>query len=289
MEASSWDDKIDYLRNTRWTLYNDDYIEFLVKNVWKITEPIRLIDFGCGYGFMGLKLLPMLPLGSTYTGVDAGGALLAHAKELFAQLPYESEFIRADIQTVSLERKYDMAISHAFLMHMPNPKEILHKMIDCVEDQGRIACFEAHWIANMASYYFEGVDQSDLVQLGPTQRLYESDTKREGKDGNIGIKLPVYMSELGVKQVQCRVSDRVNFLDLNTGLENRNKLANSMRPSPCGEKEEFVHNLMMRGMTAQEASQQYECERRFEAALHPDAYFAEASSMKISFGLIDRT
>ena len=29
--------------------------------------------------------------------------------------------------------------------------------------------------------------------------------------GNIGLKPPVYLSELGVKDIQCRVSDKVNL------------------------------------------------------------------------------
>ncbi len=37
--------------------YNDDYLEFLVKIVWRIDQPVKMIDFGCGYGYLGLKLL----------------------------------------------------------------------------------------------------------------------------------------------------------------------------------------------------------------------------------------
>ncbi|WP_408070210.1 hypothetical protein [Butyrivibrio sp. JL13D10] len=33
-------------------MWNNDYFEFLVKCVWKIDKPVRIIDFGCGYGFL---------------------------------------------------------------------------------------------------------------------------------------------------------------------------------------------------------------------------------------------
>jgi len=36
-----WDEKIEYLMNTRNLYYNDDYISFLVNHVWKITMPVR--------------------------------------------------------------------------------------------------------------------------------------------------------------------------------------------------------------------------------------------------------
>lgn len=61
-----WDDPIEYPRNMRWLYYNDDYLEFLVQRVWKIEKSVDIIDYGCGYGYLGLKLLPLLPEGSTY-------------------------------------------------------------------------------------------------------------------------------------------------------------------------------------------------------------------------------
>jgi len=284
-----WDTKIEYLRNSKQAMYNDDYIEFLVNSVWKINKPVHLIDYGCGYGFLGLKLLPLLPEGSKYTGVDAGEALIRHAKELYAVLPYECDFMVADVQTIVLEQKYDMAISHAFVMHTPNPKKILQKMIDSVVDGGMIACFESHWIGNMSNYYFDGIDQSELIQLGPTQRLYEGDAKREGKDGNIGLKLPVYLSQLGMKQVQCRVSDRVNVIDPTLNPVETDKLATALRPDRPGDKEPFVRRLIDRGMTAEEAERQYECENRFVDAMDGTRYFTHAPNMTITFGRISRS
>ena len=56
-------------------MWNDDYMEFLIEKVWKINNPVDLIDFGCGIGFMGLMLLPLLPKGSTYTGIDIKACL----------------------------------------------------------------------------------------------------------------------------------------------------------------------------------------------------------------------
>lgn len=43
-----WDDQLEYLMRTRDLYYNDDYLEFLVKNVWKIDKPVDLVDYGCG-------------------------------------------------------------------------------------------------------------------------------------------------------------------------------------------------------------------------------------------------
>lgn len=211
MSEYYWDSKIEYLRNTRWLYYNDDYLEFLVKNVWKLNAPVNIVDYGCGYGYLGVKLLPLLPEGSTYTGIDKGEDLIKEAREVFDKLPYSAEFIQGDIEDMFVHRQYDVAICHAFLLHMANPRMILQKMIDSVLDGGRVICFEPHWIANTANYGFDEIQHSEVVPLGILQKLYEESAKDSGKDGNIGMKLPIFLSQLGLRNVECRVSDKVNF------------------------------------------------------------------------------
>ena len=43
---------------------------------------------------------------------------------------------------------------------------------------GKIICFEPHWISNMASYLLDGEKQSEFIQLGVLQKLFESDTQK---------------------------------------------------------------------------------------------------------------
>ena len=59
----------------------------------------------------------------------AGEALIAEARELFRSLPYETEFIEGDATEIELKNKYDIAVSHAFLLHMSSPKNDVEKMI----------------------------------------------------------------------------------------------------------------------------------------------------------------
>lgn len=132
MKDYYWDNKIEYLSQTRGLYYNDDNFEFLVKAVWKIDSPVNIVDLGCGYGFLGSMLLHLLPYGSKYTGIDAGKELINRAKEIYKGSSFDTKFIQGDIQEMDFEQKYDIAICHAFLLHMPNPHEILQKMINSV-------------------------------------------------------------------------------------------------------------------------------------------------------------
>lgn len=288
-----WDNQIEYLRNTRWLYYNDDYLEFLTQRVWKIDRPVSIIDYGCGFGYIGLKLLPLLPEGSTYTGLDKGKELINNAKEIFRNTPYQTNFIVEDIEEVEITGQYDIAICHAFLLHMTKPVEILQKMINSVVDNGRIICFETHWIANMSNYSIDGVDQSKVIQLGILQKLFEEDSRQNGKDGNIGMRVPIILSQLGVKNVECRVSDRVNFLDQNIEETKRVRLFQSLREEGLGqipgEINEVINSLMQRGLTQEEAYRQYKAEKMFSEEFEEKSWLTYAPNMKITFGVVKRS
>ena len=288
LETYDWNNKLTYLKNTRDLYYNDDYVSFLVNTVWKITKPVHIVDYGCGYGYLGLVLMPLLPEGSKYTGIDSGETLLADARELFRLLPYDSEFLEGDATEIELNDKYDIAICHAFLLHMTTPETMLEKMIHSVKKGGKIICFEPHWISNMASYLLDGEKQSEFIQLGVLQKLFESDTQRNGKDGNIGMKIPIYLSELGVKNIECRVSDKVNFLDSNMHHNDKNDLYQSLKEEGIagdpGDKQQFVERLIARGLTYDNALAQYEAELRFFNIFHVYSSFVYAPNMKITFG-----
>ncbi|USK99557.1 class I SAM-dependent methyltransferase [Bacillus tropicus] len=291
LETYNWNSKLTYLKNTRDLYYNDDYISFLVNTVWKINKPVHIVDFGCGYGYLGLVLMPLLPKGSKYTGIDSGGTLLAEARELFRLLPYESEFLEGDATEIELKDTYDIAICHAFLLHMSSPKTMLQKMMHSVKKGGKIICFEPHWISNMSSYVLDGEEQSEIIQLGVLQKLFESDTKRNGKDGNIGMKIPMYLSELGVKNIECRVSDKVNFLDSNIHHKDKNDVYHSLKEEGIadnpGDKQQFIERLMARELTYDDALAQYEAELRFFKAFHLYSFLVYAPNMKITFGDVE--
>ncbi|WP_141435079.1 class I SAM-dependent methyltransferase [Bacillus cereus] len=288
METYDWNIKLTYLKNTRDLYYNDDYVSFLVNTVWKITKPVHIVDYGCGYGYLGLVLMPLLPEGSKYTGIDSGETLLAEARELFRLLPSESEFLEGDATEIELNDTYDIAICHAFLLHMSSPKTMLQKMMHSIKKGGKIICFEPHWISNMSSYFLDEENQSEIIRLGALQQLFESDMQKSGKDGNIGMKIPTFLSELGVKNIECRVSDKVNFLDSNMQHNDKQSLYHSLKEEGIagnpGDKQQFIDRLMTRGLTYDDALAQYEAELRFFKAFQMHSSLVYAPNMKITFG-----
>jgi SAM-dependent methyltransferase len=292
MEEYYWDTQLEYIKRTRDLYYNDDYLEFLVNSVWKISKPVHIIDFGCGYGYLGLKLLPLLPRGSKYTGIDKGQQLINKAIDYFHSLPYETEFFVADTNEIELESKYDIAVCHAFLLHMSEPKKMLQRMVNSIVNDGKIICFEPHWISGMSSYELGGYEQSQIVPLGILQKLFEESTNKTGNDGNIGAKVPKYLSELGVKNIGCRVSDKVNFLYPDKDQQDKQKLFYSLKEDGVGgepvNKDKFIDSLIKRGVTFKEAQEQFEAELLFSQVFNMDSSLIYAPSMKITFGEINK-
>lgn len=143
----------------------------------------------------------------------------------------------------------------------------------------------------MSSYVLDGENQSEIIKLGALQKLFEKDAQRNGKDGNIGMKIPMYLSKLGVKNIECRVSDKVNFLDSSMHHNDKHSLYHSLREEGIadnpGDKQQFIERLMIRGLTYDEALAQYEAELRFFKALHIHSSLVYAPNMKITFGDIE--
>lgn len=288
-----WDQRIEYLRNTRWLYYNDDYLDFFFSKVLKIEQPVNVIDFGCGYGFLGIRILPLLPEGSTYTGIDKGEKLIETAKEYYSGLPYKSDFICVDINEYLPVRKYDVVMCHALLLHVTNIEYTLNKMIRSASDNGKIICFEPHWISTVANFNMENEDQSKILPLGILQKLYENGYKKYKINGNIGIRLPFLLTKLGVKDVQCRVSDKVVFYDPASSDPKNDELYKSIKEEGFARKianiDEMLDDLACKLDSESEAEILLNAMCLHSEAQTSKSYITWAPTMKITFGSVKKT
>jgi len=99
-----WDDAAEYLRQSFVLHHNEDYLEFLVRQVWKLDGICRLGEFGCGSGRMGLQLMPLLAPGSSYTGIDQSAKLVATGRQVWASTPWPAEFHQGSIYETPFAR-----------------------------------------------------------------------------------------------------------------------------------------------------------------------------------------
>jgi SAM-dependent methyltransferase len=222
---TDWDDKYDLLSATRPLYHNPDYWRFLVRDVWRLDDrPRSFVDFGCGYGWAGLFLMPLLASGSDYTGLDRSAPLLEKGRALFARGSRQARFVLGDATSSPFDDdQFDVAFAHALLMHLAEPRKALAEMIRVTRDGGLvIACDASHNAINALLHVHE-TDEQDHTPLSLFQTMNADVRRRTGVDGNIGMKTPVLMHQAGLREVEARVSDavRLSFPPLNTTAKER--------------------------------------------------------------------
>lgn len=206
-----WEGRMEYLRDSRKHLWNPDYFSFLVERVWKLNKPINVIDFGCGMGYLGSVLLPLLPEGSTYTGLDIGAKLLEDGRTAFADSPWEVDFIEQDLFQYEPGEKYDLAICQCVLVHISSPKTILKKMMESVIPGGKVICIEPNWAFTNMGVYRHGMEVYSYEDAGTHQKLHDYSLQKGSADRYIGIKIPAIMNDLGLQNIDIRINDKASL------------------------------------------------------------------------------
>ena len=207
--------KENSLYKNRKYFWNNDYLEFLIKNVWRVEEPVDFIEFRCCEGYLGQQLLDIMPNGSTYTGID-NDYFTDKAKKRFSNSDYTTEFIASDLYAFKTAKKYDIAIIQTGLRHMNHPMEVLKKMIDSVKKGGLIICVDVNREFENDGLYIECLDYDYLCTTFDFHKAWKKDLECEGRDYAIGMRLPFYMRQLGLHDVDVRMNDRVSFVHPDT-------------------------------------------------------------------------
>lgn len=150
--------------------------EYMVEKVWKIDKPVKVLDCGCG--FVGLLIMPLLPKGSTYTGIDLAEKLLEEGQKLFADKDYEVRFLQKDVYEYHVKEQYDLVICQGVLRHLDTPEAFLKKMIEFAKK-------DAHW---------------------------RTELEQQGRDYAVAIRTAHMMQKLGLREVDVRMKDKVAFV-----------------------------------------------------------------------------
>jgi len=256
-----WDNADEYLRQCFILQHNEDYLEFLVRRVWKLDQACRLVEFGCGSGKMGLQLMPFLAQGSIYTGMDESSRLVSSGHQLWANTPWQAEFHIGSIYAAPFtENAFDVAMTHTVLMHVPYPERVLQEMIRVTRPNGLVVACEANRNAHTAMLHIEEVNHQETVPLELFQTINREIRKRTGVDHNIGAKLPVLMHHAGLKNIQVRMSDAVRFLFPPLDSDNKKRLFKAIcdegygQPRPNDEqREKWKANLVSFGISEEDA------------------------------------
>ena len=294
--SDPWGGKLERLSLTRRHYHNYDYLRFLVESVWKLHCPTRLVDFGCGSGYLGVKLLPLMPEGSTNTGLDSSPRLLDQARSVFADAPWETNFVHADMLDVPLgDDSFDVAMSHSSLMHLSQAERGVAEMVRLTRSGGLVIACESNWNGFNAMNHVDELDELAIKDLGFLQRLFAHDRETDGKDGNLGVKLPVLLHKAGLVGVDARVTDAVRCclppLETAEKSERYEALRADGLARPVGTEDarRMRERFLERGFSAEEAEEEirratFQAERF--AASGRDFHIVSPLAMMFSFGRV---
>lgn len=291
-----WEERADYLLRTRKTMVNQDYMAFLVERIWRIQEPVKVLDCGCGLGFLASVLMPLLPPGSTYHGVDLSQNLIAEGRRLLQQAdwgsaPGQITMECGDVLESEICDTYDLVICQAVLRHIGQPVKFLEKMRQACRIGGLVVCIDVNRELESDGLYIQGMDYARLCERGGFPAMWKMELEKQDRDYAIGIRLPLLMEQLGLQKVQCRMNDRVNIIspgqeDYPEKLQDLMLTRGWTEDMEAGEKE-TVNRFMNHGMTRAEAEDY--CRKQREIREHlircrEDAGIVTAGGLMISYG-----
>ena len=197
-QAVYWENRVEYLKRTRETMWNQDYLQFLVRDIWKITKAIEILDCGCGYGALGLMLLPLLPEGSRYVGVDFSEKMIEEAKRIYGIEAYEADFVNLDIGELQSTKRYDMVISQAVLRHVNHAENYLEKMVEMVKPGGMVISIEGNREFETDGLFIQGMDYAALCEKQGLKKIWKKELEMQGRDYSVAMKIPHYLKKLGL-------------------------------------------------------------------------------------------
>lgn len=96
---------------------------------------------------------------------------------------------------------------------MNRPIEVLKKMIASVKTGGLIICIDVNREFENDGLYIDDMDYDYLCTAFDFHKIWKKELECEGRDYAIGMRLPFYMRQLGLHDVDIRMNDKVLFVN----------------------------------------------------------------------------
>ncbi|MBD3277041.1 MAG: methyltransferase domain-containing protein [Candidatus Aegiribacteria sp.] len=208
-----------HLVEVRKYLWRDSTIRRIAE--WlDISGRIKVLDAGCGLGYLGLTFWDHFGKNSLYTGLDCSRNLLKEAASLSSQWAVDGSaaFIEAGAYNIPASNdSYDLAMCQTLLMHLQHPLEVLEEMVRVTKPGGVIMCMEPDNISATMSEPYSSIpplSDRDMLWLFKMRLIWARGREKLGRgDWGIGKKLPRMMYSLGLERVDALYNDAPRFLN----------------------------------------------------------------------------
>lgn len=207
-----WDNHSEYIMRSRNESWNNDYLGFLINDVWKIKNKVNVLDCGCGSAYFAPMLMNYLPAGSSYTGIDFSSMLTEQAEKLLKKLNINGEIIKGDFLQSNFKYKFDIVICQSVLRHIGNSKAFIQKMISAAVNGGLIICIDTNRELECCGLYINGMDYGELCEHNGAVRHWRAELENSERDYAAAMRSAYIMRESGLSDIAVRMSDKVSFI-----------------------------------------------------------------------------
>ena len=203
----------------RFMFWREDMLALLAR--WMEIEPgARVVDSGCGLGYLGLAFRPAFGEDGVYVGVDINANLLVDARKLAEEWAgiARVRFIRGDATVLPLpDDGADLAICQTLLSNLEEPEAALAELVRVCRPGGVVACIEPdNLVASVRGCLRNpiGLDLEDrLFLLRISAYMYRGRARLGRGDEGIGCRLNRLMHQAGLVSIDVRMCDRINHME----------------------------------------------------------------------------
>lgn len=200
------------IQRSTWSMLLDELIMGHPACKGKTKQEIRILDIGCGPGFLSIVLTE---LGYRVTSGDFAESMLEQAKDNAGDLAEKMEFCVENAMDLSFaDATFDVVLSRNLTWNLPDPKKAYKEWLRVLKPEGMLLVFDANWYhylrndARKAAYELDRVKVAEAgcgdYNLGENfdvmeeiaSRLPMTDCKRPEWDQRVFLKYGVASIEV---------------------------------------------------------------------------------------------
>jgi len=94
-----------------------------------IKKGMHILDIGCGLGDVSFLLADMVDVEGSVLGLDFDDNALEVARKRANESKLKNvDFIKSDLNTLSIDKEFDAIVGRRVLMYLPDPKRVISKL-----------------------------------------------------------------------------------------------------------------------------------------------------------------
>ncbi len=141
---------------------------------------------------------------------------------------------------------------------MNKPMEVLKKMAESVKKEGLVVCMDVNREFENVGFYFDDIRYDYLCTAFDFHKVWKKELECEGRDYAIGMRLPFYMEQIGLHNIDVRMNDRIIYVnpdmqDYEEKVQDFIEIHGWNKPFNRSGREDIIELFMNRGLDRAEA------------------------------------